>query len=51
MDALAREGLDARRLTQLARRLKRADAAIEAAVDRATSELAVELPAPKRDRH
>ena len=45
MDALAHEGLDARRLTQLARRLKRADAAIEAAVDRATSELAVELPA------
>ncbi|MFZ0623690.1 MAG: tRNA lysidine(34) synthetase TilS [Pseudolabrys sp.] len=45
MDALAHEGLDARRLTQLARRLKRADAAIEAAVDRATSELAVALSA------
>jgi tRNA(Ile)-lysidine synthase len=45
MDALAHEGLDARRLTQLARRLKRADAAIEAAVDRATSELTVELSA------
>ena len=45
MDALAHEGLDARRLTLLARRLKRAEAAIEAAVDRATSELAVELPA------
>ena len=45
MDAIAHEGLGARRLTQLARRLKRADAAIEAAVDRATSELAVALSA------
>lgn len=42
MGALAQEGLDARRLTQLARRLKRADAAIESAVDRAASELTVE---------
>ena len=44
MGALAQEGLDARRLTQLARRLKRADAAIESAVDRAAAELAVESP-------
>ena len=35
MPQLAREGLDARRLALLARRLKRADVAIEAAVDRA----------------
>jgi tRNA(Ile)-lysidine synthase len=40
MEVLAQEGLDARRLTQLARRLKRAEAAIEAAVDRAATELA-----------
>jgi tRNA(Ile)-lysidine synthase len=40
MEVLAHEGLDARRLTQLARRFKRAEAAIEAAVDRATTELA-----------
>jgi tRNA(Ile)-lysidine synthase len=33
MPALAEEGLDARRLALLARRLRRADAAIEAAVD------------------
>src|SRR5439155_17811273 len=46
MSALAQEGLDARRLAQLARRLRRADAAIEAAVDRAMIELAMELPAP-----
>jgi tRNA(Ile)-lysidine synthase len=46
MSALAGEGLDAGRLGQLARRLKRAEAAIEAAVDRAASELLVELPAP-----
>ena len=39
MGALAQEGLDARRLAQLARRLKRAEAAIEAAVDRAMAEL------------
>ena len=44
--ALAREGLDAHRLAQLARRLKRADAAIEAAVNRAVAELVLELPAP-----
>jgi len=43
MPALAREGLDARRLSLLARRLKRADTAIEASVARAASELA--LPA------
>ena len=35
MPELAREGLDAPRLSLLARRLKRADAAIEAVVDRA----------------
>jgi tRNA(Ile)-lysidine synthase len=40
LPALAREGLDARRLSLLARRLKRADNAIEAAVDRAEAELA-----------
>jgi tRNA(Ile)-lysidine synthase len=39
MDELAREGLDARRLALLARRLKRADLAIEAAVGRAAAEL------------
>jgi len=39
MPQLAREGLDARRLALLARRLKRADSAIEAAVDRASVEL------------
>ncbi len=43
---LAQEGLDARRLSLLARRLRRADTAIEAAVDRATRELAVETAAP-----
>jgi tRNA(Ile)-lysidine synthase len=37
---LAPEGLDAQRLALLARRLRRADAAIEAAVDRAAAELA-----------
>ena len=42
---LAREGLDARRLALLARRLKRADAAIEAMVDEAFNFLA--KPAPK----
>jgi len=40
MEVLAHEGLDARRLTQLARRFKRAEAAIEQAVDRAATELA-----------
>jgi tRNA(Ile)-lysidine synthase len=44
MGALAQEGLDARRLAQLARRLKRAEAAIEAAVDRAMAELTADLP-------
>jgi tRNA(Ile)-lysidine synthase len=39
MPELAREGLDAGRLALLARRLKRADMAIEAAVDRAEAEL------------
>jgi tRNA(Ile)-lysidine synthase len=38
MPDLAREGLDARRLAQLARRLRRADRAIEAATDRAEEE-------------
>jgi len=37
MDGLAREGLDAARLSVLARRLKRADAAVEAVVDRAVA--------------
>ena len=46
MPQLAQEGLDARRLALLARRLKRADAAIEAAVDRATRELVVERAQP-----
>ncbi len=44
MPELAREGLDARRLSLLARRLKRADAAIETACDRAMAELADEAP-------
>ena len=39
MPVLAREGLDARRLALLARRLRRADAAIEAAVGTAAKEL------------
>jgi len=43
MGALAEEGLDAKRLAQLARRLKRAEGAIEVAVDRAMRELTVEL--------
>jgi tRNA(Ile)-lysidine synthase len=46
MGELAREGLDARRLSLLARRLKRADLAIEAAVERAASELARPARAP-----
>jgi tRNA(Ile)-lysidine synthase len=46
MGALAHEGLDAQRLAQLARRLKRAEVAIEKTVDRAMAELVVELPAP-----
>ena len=43
---LAREGLDARRLSLLARRLKRADMAIEAAVDRAAAELTLSPAMP-----
>ena len=46
MPVLAAEGLDARRLALLARRVRRADAAIEDAVDRATAELAVTPSAP-----
>jgi tRNA(Ile)-lysidine synthase len=46
MAELAREGLDARRLALLARRLKRADQAIEAAVDRAAAELAADPRTP-----
>jgi tRNA(Ile)-lysidine synthase len=41
MPQLAREGLDAPRLALLARRLKRVDLAIEAAVDRAAADLTV----------
>ncbi len=41
MQTLATEGLTAPRLALLARRLKRADAALEAATDRAAAELAV----------
>jgi tRNA(Ile)-lysidine synthase len=44
MTSLAEEGLDARQLGRLARRLKRADSAIERAVDRAAADLLVELP-------
>ena len=46
MPELALEGLDARRLALLARRLKRADMAIEAAVDRAAAELALQPSVP-----
>ena len=45
MCALAREGLDARRLSLLARRLRRAEAAIETTVDVAMAALS-ELPWP-----
>jgi len=45
MSALADEGLDAGRLAQLARRLRRAERAIEAAVDRAAT-LVVDMPRP-----
>ena len=48
MAELAREGLDAHRLSVLARRLKRADAAIEAAVERASRDLVVEMAVPAR---
>lgn len=44
MNSLAEEGLDAMQLARLARRLKRADIAIEQAVERAVAELFVELP-------
>ena len=40
MPALAREGLTARRLAVLAQRLRRADRALEAAVDRADADIA-----------
>jgi len=46
MPQLAREGLGARRLALLARRLKRADRAIEAAVDQASMELTANPAAP-----
>jgi tRNA(Ile)-lysidine synthase len=46
MGELAREGLDARRLALLARRLKRADMAIEAAVERAEAELTLSPATP-----
>ena len=46
MQQLAREGLDASRLALLARRLKRADRAIEATVDRAEAELSLHGLAP-----
>ncbi|HET8971822.1 MAG TPA: tRNA lysidine(34) synthetase TilS [Pseudolabrys sp.] len=44
MHLLAEEGLDAAQLARLAHRLKRADVAIEKAVERAVMELFVELP-------
>src|SRR5262249_30876821 len=47
MPALAREGLDARRLALLAQRMRRADAAIELAVGAPPPGL---VPAPRRDR-
>ncbi len=43
MGALAEEGLDPHRLALLAHRIRRADRAIEAAVDRAMGDVAVEL--------
>jgi tRNA(Ile)-lysidine synthase len=46
MPQLAQEGIDARRLSLLAFRLKRADAAIEAAVDRAMTDLGADLGEP-----
>ena len=48
MPQLVQEGLDAPRLALLARRLRRADAALEAAVEQAGRRLAVELAAPPR---
>jgi tRNA(Ile)-lysidine synthase len=44
MPDLAREGLDARRLAQLARRLKRADRALETVTDHAEEDLAAAAP-------
>jgi tRNA(Ile)-lysidine synthase len=44
MAPLVGEGLDARRLATLARRLRRADAALEAEVDRVMEALPVEMP-------
>jgi tRNA(Ile)-lysidine synthase len=46
MPELAREGLDAGRLSLLARRLRRADSAIEAYVDRAMAILTENAPEP-----
>jgi tRNA(Ile)-lysidine synthase len=46
MPQLAEEGLDARRLALLARRLRRADAAIEAAVEHSVRALVVETAPP-----
>ncbi len=48
MPELAREGLDARRLAILARRLRRADAALEADTTRAGAELALSTAEPPR---
>lgn len=45
MPGLAREGLDSRRLSLLAHRLKRVDDALEWAVERAHSEMAIPAPA------
>jgi tRNA(Ile)-lysidine synthase len=47
MPSLAREGLDARRLAQLARRLRRADQALEASVDTAAQAFS-QQPWPER---
>ena len=44
MHLLAEEGLDATQLARLARRLRRADVAIEKSVERAVADLFVELP-------
>jgi tRNA(Ile)-lysidine synthase len=48
MPQLAQEGLGAPRLALLARRLRRANAALEAAVEQAGRQLGVELAAPPR---
>ncbi len=50
LPALAGEGLDARRLALLSRRLKRADAALEAAVDRASPGSSGRAPRRARSR-